>query len=118
MHHELLAPDARAIALLQHPSHHPCTHTWPQRRYAQKEYRQDLKLPPVFRAQVRSEATDPFLLGANATSMLQERRAAVCFAVLKVLSVRRLPSVCTVEGGCRRFEGAVAVGGGFIFHSM
>ena len=26
-----------------------------------------------------------FLLGANATSMLQERRAAVCFAVLKVL---------------------------------
>ena len=40
MHHELLAPDARALALLQHPSHHTCTHTWPH-----------LTLPLVFCAQ-------------------------------------------------------------------
>ena len=96
MHHELLSAGARALALLQHPPMHTCPHTWLQRWYSFFEYRQDLKLPLVFRAQVRSEATDPFLLGANATSMLQERHAAVCFAVLKVLSVRRLPSVCTV----------------------
>ena len=85
MHHELLAPDARALALLQHPSHHTCTHTWPHRWYSQKAYRQDLTLPLVFCAQVGSEATDPFLFGANATSVLQVRPAAVYFSAWLVL---------------------------------
>ena len=85
MHHGLLAQILRALALLQHPSHHPCPHTLHQRRYSQKAYRQDLKLPPVFRAQVGSEATDPFLCWANATSVLQIRRAASCFPARLVL---------------------------------
>ena len=85
MHHELLAQILRALALLQHPSHHTCTHTWPQRWYAQKAYRQDLTLPLVFCAQVRSEATDPILGGANAISVLQIRRAASCFPARLVL---------------------------------
>ena len=87
MHHGLLAQILRALALLQHPSHHPCPHTLHQRRYSQKAYRQDLKLPPVFRAQVGSEATDPILCWASAVSMLQMLDGAACFAVLEVLSV-------------------------------
>ena len=87
MHQELLAQIARALALLQHPFHYPCPHTLHQRRYSQKAYRQYLKLPPVFRAQVGSEATGPILCWANAISLLQIRLAAACFAVLLMLSV-------------------------------
>ena len=71
-------------------SHHPSSSRHPaptksKAKYSQKAYRQDLKLPPVFRAQVGSEATDPFLCWANATSVLQIRRAASCFPARLVL---------------------------------
>ena len=46
-----------------------------------------LKLPPVVRAQVGSEALDLILGGDNATSVLQIRPGDVCFAVLEVLSL-------------------------------
>ena len=87
MHHELLSAGARALALLQHPPMHTCPHTWLQRWYSFFEYRQDLKLPLVFRAQVGSEATGPILCGDNAISLLQIRRSAACIAVLLMLSV-------------------------------
>ena len=69
MHHELLSPLARALALLQHSSLHTCPHTLPQRWQTDVVCRQDLKLPLVFRAQVGSEATGPILCGDNATSV-------------------------------------------------
>ena len=56
-----------------------CAHSSAHIRY--------LKLPPVFRAQVGSEATDPILCWASAVSMLQMLDGAACFAVLEVLSV-------------------------------
>ena len=87
MHHELLSAGARALALLQHPPMHTCPHTWLQRWYSFFEYRQDLKLPLVFRAQVGSEATDPIFCADNAIYMLQIRPGASCFAVLDVLSI-------------------------------
>ena len=69
MHHELLSPVARALALLQHPSHHPRPHTLALRRDSSFEYRRDLKLLLVFRAQVGSEATALILLADNAISV-------------------------------------------------
>ena len=105
MHHELLAPDARALALLQHPSHHTCTHTWPHRWYSQKAYRQDLTLPLVFCAQVGSEATDPFLFGANATYVLQVRPAAALLlglaGVARLWGLRAACAVWLAVGGSR-----------------
>ena len=86
-HHQLLSAVARALALLQHPSRHTCPHTLRQRWYSHGEYRQDLKLPLVFRAQVGSEATGPILCGDNATSVLQIREGVACFAVPGVLFV-------------------------------
>ena len=87
MHQQLLSPVARALALLQHPPRHTCSHTLALRRCAFFVHRQDLQLPPVFRAQVGSEATGPILCWANAISLLQIRLAAACFAVLLMLSV-------------------------------
>ena len=95
MHHELLSPVARALALLQHPSLYTCPHTWLQRWYSFVEYRQDLKLPLVFRAQVGCELTDLFLGGDNGFSVLQMRSGAACFAVLDVLFV-----CASYEGMC------------------
>ena len=69
MQHELLSTTARALALLQHPSRFTCPHTLLQRRCAFFVHRQDLQLPPVFRAQVGSEATDQILLVDNAISV-------------------------------------------------
>jgi hypothetical protein len=84
MHHELLA------SLGEHSpcsSIHPITpaHILGLTGGTLKTYRQDLTLPLVFCAQVGSEATDPFLLGANATSVLQVRPAAVYFSAWLVL---------------------------------
>ena len=90
MHHELLSAVARVLALLRHPSLHSCPHTWPQRWYSFFEYRQDLKLPLVFRAQVGSEATALILLADNAISVLKTRPGADCFAALDVLPVAPL----------------------------
>ena len=39
MHQQLLSPVARALALLQHPPRHTCSHTLALRRYSQKAYR-------------------------------------------------------------------------------
>ena len=97
MQHELLSPIARALTLLQHPSRHTCPHTLRQRWYSHGEYRQDLKLPPVFRGQVGCEATDLVLGGDNAFSMLQIRPGDACFAVLEALSVA--PLTRAVLGG-------------------
>ena len=120
MHHELLAQILRALALLQHPSHHTCTHTWPQRWYAQKAYRQDLTLPPVFRAQVGSEAPDPFLRWANASSVPQILLAGAFFAALEMLSILASAGACVVlvEGGWRRFARALVIADGCFRVSM
>ena len=58
---------------------------------------QDLELPLVLCAQVGSEATDPFLCGANAVSMLQVRPGAASFAMLEVLSA--VAYTRAVQGG-------------------
>ena len=105
MQHELLSPIARALTLLQHPSRHTCPHTLRQRWYSHGEYRQDLKLPPVFRVQVGCEATDLVLGGDNAFSMLQIRPGDACFAVLEALSVAPLTRVCA-GGGAPDFSRA------------
>ena len=76
MHHELLSALARALAFLQHPSHHPRPHTLALRRHSQKACRQDLKLLLVFRAQVGCEATDLFIGADNGFSVLQMRDGA------------------------------------------
>ena len=94
MQHELLSTTARALALLQHPSRFTCPHTLLQRRCAFFVHRQDLQLPPVFRAQVGDEATDPLLMVDNAIYVLQIRPGAVCFTVLDVLSVAPLRELC------------------------
>ena len=99
MHHELLSAGARALALLQHPPMHTCPHTWLQRWYSFFEYRQDLKLPLVFRAQVGSEATDPIFCADNAFPVRQICDGAACSAMLDVLSVAPLRELCR-EGGC------------------
>ena len=85
MHHELLSTMARVLALLQHPSRLTCPHTLLHRRCAFRAHRQAMQLPPVFRAQVGSEAMDPILLVDNAISLLQIRPGGVCFTVLDVL---------------------------------
>ena len=95
MHHELLSPLARALAFLQHPSHHPRPHTLALRRHSFFECRRDLKLLLVFRAQVGCELTDLFLGGDNGFSVLQMRDGAACFAVLDVLFV-----CASYEGMC------------------
>ena len=87
MHHELLSAGTRPLVLLQHPSMHTCPHTWLQRWYSFFEYRQDLKLPLVFRLQVGSEATDPILLADNAISVHQIGCGAACFEAPEVLLV-------------------------------
>ena len=98
MQHELLSTTARALALLQHPSRFTCPHTLLQRRCAFFVHRQDLQLPPVFRAQVGSEAMDPILVVDNAFSMLQIRPGDACFAVLEALSVAPLTRACAGGG--------------------
>ena len=95
MHHELLSPLARALAFLQHPSHHPRPHTLALRRHAFFACRRDLKLLLVFRAQVGCELTDLFLGGDNGFSVLQMRDGVACFAVLDVLFV-----CASYEGMC------------------
>ena len=90
MQHELLSTTARALALLQHPSRFTCPHTLLQRRCAFFVHRQDLQLPPVFRAQVGSEATDRILLVDNAIAVRKIRPGADCFAALDVLPVAPL----------------------------
>ena len=88
MHLVLLSPIAHALALLQHPHHNTWPHTFPLRRYSQKAYRAlSLKLLLVLCVQVRSEAIAPILGGDNASSVLQIRPSAACFAALDVLSV-------------------------------
>ena len=88
MQHELLSTTARALALLQHPSRFTCPHTLLHRRCAFRAHRQDLQLPPVFRAQVGSEATDKLLLVDNAIYVRKIRPAgADCFAALDLLPV-------------------------------
>ena len=87
MHHELLSPLARALALLQHSSLHTCPHTLLQRWQTDVVCRQDLKLPLVFRLQVGSEATDPILLADNAISVHQIGCGAACFEAPEVLLV-------------------------------
>ena len=87
MQHELLSTTARALALLQHPSRFTCPHTLLQRRCAFFVHRQDLQLPPVFRVQVGSEATDQILLVDNAIYVRKIRPGADCFAALDLLPV-------------------------------
>ena len=99
MHHELLSPIARALALLQHPPHHPCVHTLALRRHAFFACRRDLKVLLEFRAQVGSEATGPILCGDNAFPVRQICDGAACSAMLDVLSVAPLRELCR-EGGC------------------
>ena len=106
MQHELLSAGAHVLAMLQHSSLHTCPHTWPQRWHSFFECRPDLKLPLVFRAQVGSEATGPILLADNATSVLQIRPDATCFAALDVLSVcasRGRVLLGLAAGGSRAF---------------
>ena len=115
MHHELLSAVARVLALLRHPSLHSCPHTWPQRWYSFFEYRQDLKLPLVLRAQVGSEATALILLADNAISVLKTRPGADCFASLDVLPVapQRERVLMGVDGaGYRRLARAPASASG------
>lgn len=50
-----------------------------------------------FQSTVGSEATDPFLCGANAVSMLQVRPGAASFAMLEVLSA--VAYTRAVQGG-------------------
>ena len=97
MHHELLSPLARALALHQHPSLYTCSHTLRQRWQTDVVCRQDLKLPLVFRAQVGSEATGPILLADNAISARQLRPGAACFPVLDVQSLGAFTRA--VQGG-------------------
>ena len=101
MHLVLLSPIAHALALLQHPPRHTCSHTLALRRCAFFVHRQDLQLPPVFRAQVGYEATDPILLADNAISVLQLRSGVACFAALDVLSVcvRRMGGLMGLAAG-------------------
>ena len=118
MQHELLSTTARALALLQHPSRFTCPHTLLHRRCAFRAHRQDLQLPPVFRAQVGSEAMDPILVVDNAFSMLQIRPGDACFAVLEALSVAPLTRACAGEGRCRRFSCAREPKDGRLAQSM
>ena len=118
MHHDLLSAPARALAFPQHPSHHPRPHTLALRRYSQKAYRRDLKVLLVFRAQVRSEATDPIFVADNAISVLQIRPGDACFAVLEALSVAPLTRACAGEGRCRRFSCAREPKDGRLAQSM
>ena len=118
MHHELLSTTARALALLQHPSRFTCPHTLLHRRCAFRAHRQDLQLPPVFRAQVGSEAMDPILVVDNAFSMLQIRPGDACFAVLEALSVAPLTRACAMGGRCRRFAHAHEPKDGRLAQSM
>ena len=97
LQHELLSTTARALALLQHPSRFTCPHTLLHRRCAFRAHRQDLQLPPVFRAQVGSEATDQILLVDNAMYVRKIRPGADCFAALDLLPVAPYESVCRVE---------------------
>ena len=114
MHHELLSAVARVLALLRHPSLHSCPHTWPQRWYSFFEYRQDLKLPLVLRAQVGSEATALILLADNAISVLKTRPGADCFASLDVLPVapQHATRACADGAGYRRLARAPASASG------
>ena len=118
MHHELLSAIAGAFALLQHTSLHTCPHTWAHRRYSFFEYRQDLKLPLVFRAQEGSEATDPILCGDNAISVRQIRPGAAYFVVLEVLLVYALTRAVKRGGCCWRFARARAPEDGWLVQSM
>ena len=118
MQHELLSPIARALILLQHPSRHTCPHTLHQRRYSPREYRQDLRLPLVFRVQVGSEATEFILLVDNATSVPQILHAGAYFAALEMLSVHASAGTCVVEGGWRRFARALVTADGCLLVSM
>ena len=99
MQHELLSTTARALALLQYPSRFTCPHTLLQRRCAFFVHRQDLQLPPVFRAQVGSEATDRILLVDNAIAVRKIRPGADCFAARRgtCCPLRPYESVCRVE---------------------
>ena len=115
MHHDLLAPIARALALLQHPPHHPCVHTLALRRHAFFACRRDLKVLLEFRAQVGSEATGPILCGANAFPVRQIRRAEVSFMVLDVLPVCASTRACVDGAGCRRFTRYPASANGWSF---
>ena len=98
MHHELLSPVARALALLQHPPRHTCSHTLALRRCAFRAHRRDLKLPLMFRVQVGCEATDPLLGGDNAISVLKIRPGDACFAVLEALSPALRPCLPAAGG--------------------
>ena len=118
MHHELLSTTVCALATLQHPSLHTCPHTLHQRRYSPREYRQDLRLPLVFRVQVGSEATDFILLVDNATSVLQILHAGAYFAALEMLSGHASVGACVVEGGWRRFARALVIADGCFRVSM
>ena len=77
-----------------------------------------LKLPPVFRAQVGSEAPDPFLRWANASSVPQILLAGAFFAALEMLSVHASAGACVVEGGWRRFARALVTADGCLLVSM
>ena len=77
-----------------------------------------LKLPPVFRAQVGSEAPDPFLRWANASSVPQILLAGAFFAALEMLSAHASAGACVVEGGWRRFARSLVTADGCILVSM
>ena len=118
MHHVLLSQIARALALLQHPPPLPCAHTLALRRHAFFACRRDLKVLLVFRAQVGSEAPDPFLRWANASSVPQILLAGAFFAALEMLSVHASAGACVVEGGWRRFARSLVTADGCILVSM
>ena len=119
MHQQLLSPVARALALLQHPPRHTCSHTLALRRYSLKEHTAlSLKLLLVLRVQVRSEAIAPILGGDNASSVLQIRPGAACFATScgAGCAVGLRPTEAWVDGaGCRRFVRAPTPSNGCSF---